>query len=155
LPPRAEDISAQLGPKPQAGRPQSGDRLAARDLGLTRQEVQRAKAIAALPDEVKETARKLGLDNNQSALMEAAKGPTSEGQIETMKRRAEQTAARPRPAPPLRNLQNIAAGELARWVKATTPNDRLHVIRVLEEAAAILKDELGRDVPRPASSKDV
>ena len=43
---------------------------------------------------------------------------------------------------PLRNLENIAAGELARWVKQTTPNDRPHVIRVLEEAAAILRDEL-------------
>ena len=42
----------------------------------------------------------------------------------------------------LRNLENIAAGELARWVKLTTPNDRPHVIRVLEEAAAILQDEL-------------
>jgi hypothetical protein len=42
----------------------------------------------------------------------------------------------------LRNLENIAAGELARWVKITTPNDRPHVIRVLREAAALLQDEL-------------
>ena len=42
----------------------------------------------------------------------------------------------------LRNLENIAAGELARWIKQTTPNDRPHVISVLEEAAAILRDEL-------------
>lgn len=40
------------------------------------------------------------------------------------------------------NLQCLAAGELARWIKDTTPNDRTHVISVLREAAAILKDEL-------------
>jgi hypothetical protein len=35
---------------------------------------------------------------------------------------------------------------LARWVKITTPNDRPHVIRVLEEAAALLRLELERVV---------
>ena len=45
-------------------------------------------------------------------------------------------------AKPLRNLENIAAGELARWIKITTPNDRPHVIRMMEEAAAILRHEL-------------
>jgi hypothetical protein len=41
-------------------------------------------------------------------------------------------------AKPLRNLVGISGGELARWIKITTPNDRSHVIRVLEMAAAIL-----------------
>jgi hypothetical protein len=44
--------------------------------------------------------------------------------------------------PPLRNLENISGGELARWIKITTPNDRPQVIRVLETAAAILRDEV-------------
>jgi hypothetical protein len=40
-----------------------------------------------------------------------------------------------------------AAHEFARWIKITTPNDRPHVIRVLETAAAILRDKLeGRNV---------
>jgi hypothetical protein len=43
---------------------------------------------------------------------------------------------------PLRNLENISAGELARWIKITTPNDQRHVIRVLEEAAGILRQEI-------------
>ena len=43
---------------------------------------------------------------------------------------------------PLRNLENISGGELARWVKMTTPNDRPHVIRVLDTAASILRNEL-------------
>jgi ParB-like chromosome segregation protein Spo0J len=45
-------------------------------------------------------------------------------------------------ARPLRNLENISGGGLARWIKITTPNDRPHVVRVLEMAAAILRDEL-------------
>jgi hypothetical protein len=44
-------------------------------------------------------------------------------------------------ARPLRDLTNISAGEFARWIKITTPNDRPHVIRLLEQAAAILRDE--------------
>ena len=36
----------------------------------------------------------------------------------------------------------ISGGGLARWIKITTPNDRPHVIRVLETAASILRDEL-------------
>jgi ParB-like chromosome segregation protein Spo0J len=45
-------------------------------------------------------------------------------------------------AHPLRNLVNISGGEFAAWIKATTPKDRAHVIRVLEMAAAILRDEM-------------
>jgi hypothetical protein len=60
------------------------------------------------------------------------------------------TAEPAAPAPsakPLRDLVGISGGELARWVKVTTPNDRPHVIRVLEMAAAILGDELRREAP--------
>ena len=45
-------------------------------------------------------------------------------------------------ARPLRDLVGISGGELARWIKITTPNDRPHVVRVLETAASILRDEL-------------
>jgi hypothetical protein len=49
---------------------------------------------------------------------------------------------------PLRDLVGISGGELARWVKITTPNDRLHVIRVLETTASILRG--GCPTERPA-----
>lgn len=45
-------------------------------------------------------------------------------------------------AKPLRSLENISGGELARWIKITTPKDHPHVVRVLEMAAAILRDEM-------------
>ena len=122
---------------------QRGNSLAARDLGLSRDEVRRARAIAALPDDTKAKAADPGLDRNQSALLRAAKAPTPQAQISTLEQRAVRTVAPLAPRSSyLRNLENIAAGEFARWVKQTTPNDRTHVIRVLRECAAILEDEL-------------
>lgn len=144
-------------------RHEGGDSLAARDLGITREEVRRAKTIAALPERTKRAARDAGLDDNQSALLKAARAPTPEEQINILNGIAVHgsVAAASRAASdsnavllndrasgssaqsvkPLRNLENISGGELARWIKITTPNDRPHVIRVLETAAAILRDE--------------
>jgi hypothetical protein len=144
--PQAEQarISAQVAQKMPRGRPEGGDSFAARELGITREEVRRAETIAALPNEVKAKAADLGFDDNQSALLEAAKAPTPEAQVEALERRAErapdrlaQTSARH-----LKNLEYLAAGELAKWIKQTTPNDRTRVIRMLRECAAILEDEL-------------
>src|SRR4029077_11097900 len=45
----AERVSAQLAPKPQTGRPEAGDRLAARDLGPSPDVGRRPPPLAALP----------------------------------------------------------------------------------------------------------
>ena len=45
-------------------------------------------------------------------------------------------------ARPLRDLTNLSAGEFARWIKITTPNDRPHVITMLRRAADILEMEI-------------
>jgi ParB family transcriptional regulator, chromosome partitioning protein len=161
--------SAQVAQKSQAGRPESGDSRVARDLGITRDEVRRAKTIAALPEETKQAAREIGLDDNQSALLKAARAPTPEAQIAVLAEIKERGRVsddapsarqpddcgreppedpppieriRPAGAKPLRDLVGISGGELARWIKITTPNDRPHIIRVLEMAAGILRDEL-------------
>lgn len=149
------------------------------EVGVTREEIQRASKIASIAPEAKEAARDAGLDDNQSALLKAAKAPTPEAQVAVLRgirergRVAEDGPPPPKPddyhheppeapplpissgaidrpppagAKPLRNLENIDAGSFARWVKLTTPNDRPHVIAVLERAAAILRKELeGRD----------
>lgn len=132
---------AQVGQVSPGGRGnQGGDSLAARELEVIRQEVQRAQTIAALPDEVKARAVDLGFDLTQSALLQAAKASTPQAQVAALERHAE-----PRAAPivrPLRNLECLAAGELARWIKQTTPHNRMRVIRLLEETASILRDEM-------------
>ena len=48
------------------GQPQGGINAATRELGITRQEGQRAAKIASLSAEAKETARQAGLDDNQA-----------------------------------------------------------------------------------------
>ena len=101
----------------------TGKSAAARELGITREEVRRSETIAALPDEVKARAVELGRGGTQTALLRAAKAPTPEAQIAMLERRADRgavTARAPRPPAYFRNLENIAAGELARWIKLTT-----------------------------------
>jgi ParB-like chromosome segregation protein Spo0J len=125
-----------------------GYREAARELNIPEQTVRRAYQTSSLSPEAQEAAVETGLDDNRSALLEAAKERTPEAQAATIRRLAEQKGSAAGPAPPtpsarpLRDLVGISGGELARWIKITTPNDRLHVIRVLEMAAGILRDEL-------------
>jgi ParB/RepB/Spo0J family partition protein len=86
--------SAQLGPiesKREDGkghRPESGIREAARQLGMDRKEVDRAVKVASLSPAAKAEAVSLGLDNNQSAMLEAARAPTPEAQVEVLKAKA-------------------------------------------------------------------
>jgi hypothetical protein len=123
-------------------------RFVARELNIPEQSVRRAYQTASLSPEAREAAVETGLDDNRSALLEAAKERTPEAQTATIRRLAERKAptgeaATPTlSARPLRDLVGISGGELARWIKITTPNDRPHVIRLLETAAAILRDEL-------------
>jgi hypothetical protein len=153
-----EGVSRQVDAKPPyknvGGRPEGGHRQAARELNIPEATVRRAYLTASLSTEAQEAAVEAGLDDNRSALLEAAKERTPEAQAATLRRISErkasaadaltgETAAPPtQSARPLRDLIGISGGELARWIKITTPNDRPHVIRVLEMAAAILRDEL-------------
>jgi ParB-like chromosome segregation protein Spo0J len=152
----AEGVLRQVDAKPPhqnlGGRPEGGYRQAARDLNIPEVSVRRAYQTASLSPEAQEAAVATGLDDNRSALLEAAKEHTPEAQTATIRRLAEQKTAPAEPiseslkrsasVAPLRDLIGISGGELARWIKITTPNDRPHVIRVLEMTAGILRDEL-------------
>jgi ParB-like chromosome segregation protein Spo0J len=151
---RDDGLSRQLGAK--VGRPESGNKLVARELNIPEQTVRRAYQTASLSSEAQEAAVETGLDDNRSALLKAARACTPEAQTATIRRLAERRMPAAAPTegiespkraasiPPLSDLVGISGGELARWIKITTPNDRPHVIRVLEMAAAILRDELER-----------
>jgi hypothetical protein len=68
----ASQVSAQVDPKPQGGRPEGGVNAAARELGVERKQAHRAVKIDGLTDEAKEAARAAGLADNQSALLKIA-----------------------------------------------------------------------------------
>ncbi|MHA6687662.1 ParB/RepB/Spo0J family partition protein [Mesorhizobium sp. A556] len=65
----------------------SGINAASRGLGIERTDAQRAAKVASLSDEAKEAAREIGLDNNRTALLEAAKYPTPEAQVQALQQR--------------------------------------------------------------------
>ncbi|HVJ31629.1 MAG TPA: ParB/RepB/Spo0J family partition protein [Terriglobia bacterium] len=52
---------------------EAGVRAATKELGLDRRDVQRARTNASLTPEAKEAAKEVGLDDNRTALLEAAK----------------------------------------------------------------------------------
>jgi hypothetical protein len=90
---RAEDVAELVelvGHRAKAGRvahpggQQPHDRgisQASKTLGFTREEVRRSQAIAGISSEAKAKAKALGLDKNQSALLEVAKEKTPDGQL--------------------------------------------------------------------------
>ena len=54
------EVLAQLGPKVHNGRPRGGVREAARQLGLSRQDVERAIKVASLSPEAQQAAHEVG-----------------------------------------------------------------------------------------------
>lgn len=57
------------------GRPKGGVEAVVRELGIDSDDARRAVKVASLSDEAKEVAREVHLDDNRSALLEAAKEP--------------------------------------------------------------------------------
>jgi ParB-like chromosome segregation protein Spo0J len=75
------EVSTQVAPKPQGGRPESGIRAAARELGIERTDAQRSIKIASITPGAKEAAREAGMDDNQCKLLKVA-GRSPEQQVD-------------------------------------------------------------------------
>jgi len=65
-----------------------GLRKAAKRLGVSREKMRRRRLVSGLSEEAKAEAKALGLQDNESALLDAAKLPTPEGQISKLRQRA-------------------------------------------------------------------
>lgn len=96
------DLLAQVAPKASGGRPEGGLRAAVRELGIDRTDAQRSVKVASLHPEAKSAAIAAGLDDNRSALLEAAKGKTPEAQVRAIQERA----LRGRPVSPAADALN-------------------------------------------------
>lgn len=83
----------QVSEPPQGGRgKRAGQSEIARNLGMTRQTVERSLKVAALSPEAKEAAKRYDLDTNQKALLEAAKHDEPKAQVQALKERVKPTA---------------------------------------------------------------
>lgn len=69
----AKQVSGQVDQKPQGGRPEGGLSAAARELGVQRKDAERSVKVASISEAAKEAARREGLDNNRSALLQVAR----------------------------------------------------------------------------------
>lgn len=132
---------------------EQGLRKATRELGIDRTEAQRAIKIAGLDPEAKAEAKILHLDNNQTALLKATKGPTKEDQLRSLR---EHAAARstPRAQPlardPLNDFETIEKqvdSLVAAWNRAG-PEARERFRELIDEPVAdnttALSDTRGR-----------
>lgn len=68
-------------------RPEGGINEASRVLGIERTDAQRAVKVANLSDEAKTVAREIGLDDNRTALLDAAKHSTPAAQVKALQER--------------------------------------------------------------------
>ena len=74
---KSKGISRQVGAKlsRHRGRPKSGVKAAARQLGISEQEARRSVQIASITPEAKQAAIEAGIDDNQSKLLQVAAEP--------------------------------------------------------------------------------
>jgi ParB/RepB/Spo0J family partition protein len=91
---RLTDV-AQVAPHQKAGQQPGGVRAAARELGVDRDDARRAVKVASLSDEAKAAAVEHHLDDNRSALLEAAKEKDPAAQVARIVKRAGKPKAKP------------------------------------------------------------
>ena len=84
---RPDEVFSQ--DEPLGGRPEGGINSAARELGINKNDAYRAVQVAALSPEAKAAAREMGMDDNRTALLSAAKQPTPAAQVQSIQRHAE------------------------------------------------------------------
>ena len=71
----------------------TGIKATARALGVAREEIRRSKRIAKISPAAKAKVRKLGLDDNQRALLEIASQPTPKAELRTVREIVERKRA--------------------------------------------------------------
>jgi len=112
---------AQVAPVSERGRVEGrgntgGVRAAARDLGVDRDDARRAQKVASLPEDAKQAARDVGLDDNRSALLAAAKAPDPAEELRRLRREKDAEEAKRRNAATDSAIRIVAANEYAEWL---------------------------------------
>lgn len=107
--------------KSKGGRPGIAAR-AAKEIGVHERDVQRAVKVASLSDEAKQAARDVHLDNNRSALLEAASKPTVAEQVAAIHQRNAGRVVKiaKNPISDVEALEGQVAALMAAWNKASS-----------------------------------
>lgn len=128
-------VLPQLVAKPQGGRPEGGTRAAAKEIGVNREDARRSEKIADLSEPAKEAARIMGLDDNQSALLEASEADTAEAQVATIHEISRRKQARKDlDAATDEVIKKDAAADLAVWMRERMDRDDLPMVITWIEA---------------------
>lgn len=112
---------AQVAPVSERGRVEGrgntgGVRAAARDLGVDRDDARRAQKVASLPDDAKQAARDVGLDDNRSALLAASKAADPAAELRRLRMEKDAEEAKRRNAATDSAIRTVAAEEYAEWL---------------------------------------
>jgi ParB family chromosome partitioning protein len=107
-----------------------------RELGVPRQEVERARKIASISPEAREAVKEAGLDDNQSALLEVAKEPPEQQAARVAELKQKRASAR-------RSAKlKVKAGK----AENETANSRPKSLSELQAETRVLKGELPKFV---------
>lgn len=118
-------------------RHEGGINAASRELGIQRMDAQRAVKVAGLSEQAKQVAKEVGLDDNRSALIEAAKQPEPSAQVQKI---SEIAASKIKPKPvkladaPLNDFETTekqVAALMSAWNKAG-PDARERFLRAVD-----------------------
>lgn len=105
-----------------------GVRAAERELGIKRDDASRAVKVASLSEEAKAAARDVGLDNNRSALLNAAKQPNADAQVQALQ-------------------QHKAGGIAARFAPADTSSPQDIPLKVFERFVSLVEEIEALPIP--------
>jgi len=120
-----KDVSAQVGQKAN-GRPEGGLSAAVREIGVTRQEAQRAEKIASIAPEAKAAAAAdPKLADNQAALLRVAAEPSPERQLARIRQEQEQAEAHKANRETNRVIALTEAEQFADWIMGSAALDEL------------------------------
>ena len=143
-----EEKAAQVGQVSKGGRGKKGGKSnAAKQLGITRQELQRAEKIASIIPEAQAAAVGAGIADNQSGLLKVAEA-APEKQVEAVRNVARKRAQS-------RTERRQARIDAPRWrtdaeAAAATGKTREQLVEAVREAA----DRLGSTVAEPDDKDD-
>ena len=139
----AERVSLQSATKPQGGRPESGVRAAARELGIESTDAHRAVKVAGLSEEAKEAAREAGLDDNRSALLEAAKHSVPEEQVKAIKEKKAKKEALAATAEPEPEFDPLAVRAVTRQPDYNGLPPDLRILELMDHVSELETDIRG------------